>query len=612
MASAYRDWSYKEKEGQTFLKLLYDNPEIPVAVDTETTGLNVTLDDHLIGVSMAFIHEGKGYSHYFGFRHETGVNCGKDTLRMLKGVLLQDRVIVFANALFDMLSLLTVGIDTRQSNFIDICTMAHLINENRPFNKGVDSLAKHYLGEDEGKIEDDFVEAEKKTGNRHITPEQMWDYAVVDAELTYRIWDVLRFHKNWLELPEEVWSWKQRLIAGPLLAMKQRGVRVNVELCKAEIIKGEAEMKRLAAELGFPAKPTKKNPDPLPTLGPIALEEIFLKRLKLPVVKRGKPSKRNPDGNPSFDKTVMEEYDLLLERIDSPEAKLVKAYRGWQKAVSASYKAYLRFLDDDGRVRCSYKTHGTVTGRFSCSEPNLQQIPKSSDKEWNGKVKQAFVAEEGYVLINADFSQLELRLATAYADIPELKQVFEEDRDIFTEMSGTLGFSRNDTKTFVYSTQYGAGPPRIMSAFGVTYKEATQMIRHYYKTYPGFRVLAERCRTKAERELEVVIWTGRKRHFLYKSDSYKAMNSVIQGGAADIVERIMVRVFDVIDNDDCRMLLQVHDSITFEVKAEKVEEYMKRIKAVMEDVDAIAPETNFDVKFAVDVDYWTPELELAA
>jgi DNA polymerase-1 len=306
------------------------------------------------------------------------------------------------------------------------------------------------------------VEAEKKSGNHNITVEQMWLYAVTDAQLTYRLWKLFMAHKRWVELNPLIWEDKQKLVRGPLLAMKRRGVRID-QAARLQLRgqgRGRAEAPRRRA--GLPGKPTKSDPDPLPKLGSIAMTELFIDRLGLPIIKESEKT-----GKPSFDKEVMAEYDAMLELIDSPEAKKVKEYRGWQKAVSAAYRPYLNLVDDDGRLRCSYKLHGTVTGRFSCSEPNLQQVPKETDKPWNGRVKECFVPDDGYVLVNADFSQLELRLATAYANEQSLKQVFLEGRDIFTEMAALLGWERHNTKTFVYSVQYGAGVNRIMSAFGV-------------------------------------------------------------------------------------------------------------------------------------------------
>jgi DNA polymerase I len=596
--------SYKEAEGVELLKLLYANPEHELALDTETRGLKVADGtDICIGVSIATVLGGKGYSHYYAVNHETGENVSEQTLKMLSYVLRQPRPLDFANVQFDILSLDTIGIHLDDSEFYDILTMANLINENQPKSKSLELLSKFYCSA-EGKVKDPYVEAEKKSGNHNITPEQEFEYACVDAQLTWRVAQSIKSKQNWKELPEQIWVDKQGTIR-VLLAMRRRGVLIDQPLAREMVARGEAEMKRLARELGYPAvpkKPTKMYPnpdqDPLPVLGPIALEDLFINRLNMPVIKRGK------SGRPSFDKEVMEEYDLMLARMDSDEAKQVSAYRGWQKAVSAAYRSYLEYVDTDGRLRCGYKTHGTVTGRLSCAEPNLQQIPKESDKPWNGEVKKCFVAKPGYTLVNADFSQLELRLATAYAQEPELKKVFEEGRDIFTEMAEELGFSRQTTKTFVYSVQYGAGINRIMHAFGVSKPQAQAMLRKYAETYPKFRRLADYCDNKARNERRLKIWSGRYRHFQYESESYKAANSLIQGGAADIMEAVMRRVFRELDNPDCLTLLQVHDSLTFEVKTELVDEYIPRIKAMMEDVSGAIGHDEFDVVWGVSVELW--------
>jgi DNA polymerase-1 len=595
--------SYKEAEGVELLRLLYENPEREIAVDTETTGLKIADGtDHCIGVSIATVLDGKGYSHYYALHHETGENVSDKTAKMLAYVLRQPRPLNFANVQFDILSLDTVGIHLDDSDFYDILTMANLINENQPKSKSLELLSRFYCNA-EGKVKDPYVEAEKKSGNHNITPEQEFEYACVDAELTWRVKQSIVSKQNWKELPESIWTDKQGTIR-VLLAMRRRGVLIDQPLAREMVTRGEAEMKRLARELGYPAVPKKPtrmypnpDPDPLPVLGPKALKDLFIVRLGLPVIKSGKTG-------PSFDKEVMEEYDLILARMDSDEAKLVRAYRGWQKAVSASYRSYLEYVDTDGRLRCSYKTHGTVTGRLSCAEPNLQQIPKESDKAWNGQVKHCFIAREGYTLVNADFSQLELRLATAYAQEPELKKVFEEGRDIFDEMSIELGFDRQTTKTFVYSVQYGAGINRIMHAFGVSKPIAQAMLRKYAETYPRFRRLADYCDNKARNEKRLKIWSGRYRHFQYESESFKAMNSLIQGGAADIMEAVMRRVYAELDGPDCMMLLQVHDSITFEVKTELVDEYTPKIKAMMEDVSGAIGHDDFSVVWAVEVGMW--------
>ena len=578
------------EESRRVISEIQKHPGSVIAVDTEATGLNVASgEDICIGVSIAAVLPTGPLVHYFPFNHSVGDNCHSDLIFELGDTLEQDdHTLLFVNAQFDILSLETIGIHVDHTNFIDIPTMAHLINENKPYNKGLDSLAQYYL-KDPGKVKDPELDKEKKTGWANTTWEQICSYAQKDAELTWRLYEILRNMSEWRDLPAEIWPHKQDLIR-VLLSMKRHGVRIDTELAHKYVQLGDERMAQIEKELGInPASPKQ-------------MKKLLIDELGLPVMKQSAKT-----GAPSFDKEAMLAYDSMLELLENPVAKRIKEFRGWQKAVSASYRPYLDLVDMDGRLRCSYRLHGTATGRLSCAEPNLQQIPKTSDKEWNGKVKNCFIAQDGYVLLNADFSQLELRLATAYAGEEELKQVFNEGRDIFTEMSKQLGMSRHDTKTLVYSMQYGAGEQRLMNAFGVTKEEAKQIRQNYFTTYPNFRRFNERCTAKVEQDAYIKIWTGRKRRFENRNEAYKAMNSVIQGGAADIVERIMVRCFKELEGPDCRMLLQVHDSITFEVKESVVPQYLEKIRTLMEDVDTVTGTVNFDVRFAVEVDYWVPQ-----
>jgi DNA polymerase I len=574
----------------TLIAELMEHPGAVIAVDTEATGLNVASgEDKCIGVSIATVVNDTAYSHYFPFQHAAGDNCSADVVFEL-GELLENNLntLLFVNAQFDILSLETIGIYVEHADIIDVSAMAHLINENKPYNKGLDSLAQYYLKEP-GKIKDPEIDKEKKTGWQNTTWQQIWEYAVLDAVTTWRLWNVLRGTHQWAEVKDIIWPHKQDLIR-VLLSMKRHGVRIDVQLAQEYVQKGEERMAQIEKELGInPASPKQ-------------MKKLLIDDLGLPIVKSSERT-----GAPSFDKEAMLAYDLMLEKLENPVAKLIKEFRGWQKAVSASYRPYLDLVGMDGRLRCSYRLHGTATGRLSCAEPNLQQIPKTSDKPWNGKVKECFIPQDGYVLLNADFSQLELRLATAYAGEEELKKVFNEGRDIFTEMSKQLGMLRHDAKTLVYSMQYGAGEQRLMNAFGVDKAKAKEIRQNYFDTYPNFRRLNERCTAKVEQTGEIKIWSGRKRHFENRNEAYKAMNSLIQGGAADIVERIMVRCFKELESEDCRMLLQVHDSITFEVKESVAPQYLEKIRTLMEDVNAVTGDVNFDVRFDVEVDYWVPE-----
>ena len=578
-----REFSELAIEAHDALTYLSEHPEIPLAVDTETTGLRIKDLDYCIGISIAFELDGEILGYYYPVAHPTGENIPRGRFERLAYVLENQEILLFQNAKFDLVSLQTAGIDCQQF-FYDTCTISQLLDENNPPRKDLDSLALHYLGK-EGKVKDPYVEAEKKSGNQHITWQEEWDYAVMDAVTTYELAVLLldKLHDGHEPDLPDVWAHKVDLIR-VLLVMEGRGVRVDEALAREMISKGEVELERIKAELGMNPGSHKD------------LTTLLIDVLKLPVLKTSPKT-----GAPSFDKTVMPDYEAMLERLDNPTARLVKEYRGWQKAVSASYKPYVELLSPDGRLRCNYRLDTARTGRFSCEKPNLQQIPKEGVMPWNENTKKCFIPQDGYVLVNADYSQLELRVGTAYAGEEGLKKVFEEGRDIFTEMSLQLGFDRQTTKTFVYSTQYGAGVKRIMSAFGVSREQAKKMLATYASTYPRFRAFSDRCAAKAEQAMKVRIWSGRYRHFQYESESYKAMNSVIQGGAADIMEMCMVRLFNEIDDDiECRMLLQVHDAIVFEIREDLVEQYIPVIREIMCDVSGSVGHTLFDVKFDVE------------
>lgn len=572
------EWSsFGESEGRDMLRALHEAPSVPIAVDTETTGFNAVGGvDYCIGISIAAVLESGPVSHYFGIKHKVGENISISTLEQLKYILEDGRPLIFANVQFDVLALETLNIRVSDSPFYDILTMANMVDENNPIQKSLSNLSMRYLGE-QGKLDTPEITKEKKSGWPTTTPELMYDYAVADAVTTWRIWDQLMQHPNWLEIPADVWEEKQKLIR-VLLHMRRRGVRVDQQLASDMVQAGEARIEQVKTELGVNPASNKD------------MYELLIVQLGLPILKESKKT-----GKPSFDKFAMEEYEVLLEQMDSPVANLIKEFRGWQKAISASYKPYLELVDTDGRIRCNYKTHGTVSGRLSCAEPNLQQVPKQSDKPWNGKVKNCFIPKDGYTLVEFDYSQLELRLGTAYAGEESLKKVFNEGRDIFDEMSTQLGMTRQDTKTLVYSMQYGAGEKRIMAAFGVDQPKAKYLRENYFNTYPRFKALADQATQMAEKNGKVKMWSGRYRHFQYRNESYKALNSIIQGGAADIVERIMVRAFEEIDNPECQLLLQVHDSLLWEIKTEKLDEYSERILKLMEDV-----QPDFGVKFAVE------------
>lgn len=560
-----------------------------VAIDTETNAEDIRDGrGFATGLSIALEREGIIYASYFPVRHVTldtneydPANISHEDLNKFKECIeAYNGWVVFHNAGFDLVSLSTLGI-TYTGKFYCTMIMAHLINENWPYAKSLNACVAAYVSKDEAKQEAELDAAVRAFGWARVPIATMIPYAVYDSVLTLTLYKKLRRSFE-AENLSEIWDHKQDLIR-TIIKMENYGILINRELCTQQVSIGKEVLWDLSTELQG-------------NLGsPVFLKKLLLDELKLPVVKVSPKT-----GKPSFDKEAMEQYDEILERVDDHTAKLIQQYRGWQKAITSNYEAYLNLVSPDGRLRPNYKLHGTVTGRASCSEPNLQQIPRVSNKEWNGNMKKAFIAAEDFELWEFDYKQLELRLATGYAQNPILLKVFEEGRDIFSEMAVDLSLSRQDTKTFVYSVQYGAGNTRISNVFKISMNEAAKLRQRYADAYPEFTHLslqaAKICMTKGK----IKLWSGRYRHFKdRKEDAHKAFNSVIQGGAADIVERVMVRLSKEIDCKDCRMLLQVHDSVVFEIRSNEVDKYKEKILAIMEDI-----KPDFGVKFAVDAHKW--------
>lgn len=553
-----------------------------IAVDTETTGYEIRDGrGHAMGVSIAYsLAPGIIQSSYFPFRHKNGFNYDRATLEIIKALIGAHPAVIFHNAKFDLVSLATLGMK-REGLFYDTMIMAHMLNENL-MSKALDYLAKVYLrdpGKEKAEALELFIQA---VGWELVPSELMFDYACKDAELTLRLAELfLPMMTNQGLFDKDLWDVEQAFIR-LLVKMESRGVLINTELSEEQYSVGISVMDQIQKSL-------KANP-----ASPKDLEKLLIDDLGLPVLGR------TPGGKPSFTKALMVQYEELLERVDDDTAKQILTYRGWQKTTSSNYKAYLDLLSPDGRLRPNYKIHGTRTGRLSCEKPNLQQIPRSSSNPWNGSLKSAFIAQPGFTLYEADYSQLELRLASAYADEKSLLDAFANGRDVFSEMAEELGMPRHDVKTLTYTIQYGGGINRISNVFRVTAEEADYLRSNFYDKYPGFRKMSKIASAKARNTGQLKYWSGRIRHFENpREEAHKAFNSVIQGGAAEIMKRTMIRMYDEVDSEDCRMLLQVHDSIVFEVNNDRKDEILPEIKRVMESV-----EPDFGVYFACDVHEW--------
>ena len=562
----------------TFLETLAESKIKYVAVDTESNGKDHRDGSgHTWGLSVAFrlVEALPPFTMYFSVRHPD-FKHRDDEIQMLFSIL-HTKTLVFHNAKFDLPALNDLGFDFK-GQFFDTMLMVHILDEEMP-SKALDYCAKYYIKDSKEKSPR-FLAWLKVFGWEEMRYDIVEEYAAHDAFVTLLLFEFLlpRWQKEELDRGD-YWREEQRFIRA-LIEIESTGVLINQDFVRSEIARGHKIMAEIEEALGV--KPTGN-----------ALKDLLLDQLGLPVVKE------TPSGKPSFDKEAMAHYDEMLTELDSPVAKQILTYRGWQVAIGLSYENFLKYVSDaDGRARPNFKIHGTVTGRLSCEKPNLQQIPRTSDKDWNGGLKAAFVPTPGWELWDFDYKNLELRLGAAYAEELELIKIFRSDQDVFTEMSKELGLTRQDTKTLVYTMQFGGGANRIATVFKVPHWQANSIRDNFFMKYPNMLSTMKKAEKAANANSKVRVWSGRYRHF-NGAGTYKAFNSAIQGGAADIVKRQITRIHNSLDSDVARIVLTVHDSLVVEIREDQVTTLRPMIKEMME---TVIPD--FGVPFDVDVKKW--------
>jgi DNA polymerase-1 len=568
-----------------------------VGFDWETTGLKVyDGTDRPLGFSVSVAIDNdpdRIVSEYFAIGHtETPeLNVPTEAWQYLLYIIAEEKVAVVHNALFDLASSRLAGFELKKF----ICTMKydHLMNENHT-NYDLESVSVRVLGYN-AKVKSPIFEMALLGYGWDMPVNIMREYALSDAGGTLKT--CLYQLKNAKNRGESglgaYWSGIETPVTTALSHMRNWGVTIDTAMCREQARKGHLEKQRITEFFGF-------NPG-----SPLGLKKLLIDELELPVIswtdggKKGVPK-------PQFNAKAMERYEVMLEQRDeSGDNEIVKellTYRGWTKAVSSYYEAYIRHLSPDGRLRPQYKTNGTKTGRWSCADPNMQQIPKETNKVWNGAIKDCVISADGFTGWEIDYSQLEFRLAARASNSYDLMDIFaDNERDIFNEMSADLQWPRQRTKGLTYTTLYGGGIQRVMDQFGVSRTEATEMIEHFFTLYPNLRAAAKAMEVQAKTYGYIDIWSGRRRHFRDpKKEAFKAFNSYIQGGAADIVKGVMVSLMREVINDDCKMLLQVHDSLWFEIRQGMEHIYLPRIMEVM-----TRPSKKFGVNLTVDAHPWS-------
>ena len=573
-----------------------------VAVDTETDCLDC-VGGRLVGVSLAldpnlacYIPLDHGGADLLAERPEQ-IEM-KEALAILKPMLEHPAVLKIGhNFKYD----LTVfsNHDIAVSPVDDTLVMSFDLDAGRGLGgHGMDELAKSALGHECIAFKQVCGTGKKQISFAEVALEQATEYAAEDADITLRLWQRLKARL----VPErvvKVYEMIDRPMVEVLAKMEKRGVKVDraylASLSKEfaeEIAKLETRIYEAAGEeftIGSPAQ-----------LGVILFDKLG-----------AKGGRKGKSGNYSTDVNELER--LAGEGFEV--AKLVLDWRQLAKLKSTYTDALQEQISEKtGRVHTSYSLAGAQTGRLSSTDPNLQNIPIRTTL--GAKIRDAFVAEEGHVLMSADYSQIELRLAAHMADVPPLKEAFKAGEDIHdrtaTELFGEVNKdTRGKAKTVNFAILYGISAFGLANRLEIERDEAKSIIDTYFQRFPGIQDYIQRTLAEVKERGYTTTLFGRKTHFpninakmpnVRAGAERAAINAPIQGTSADLIKRAMARMDNALAAaglDDVKMLLQVHDELVFEVPKGKEEAAAKVIREVME--GAAGPALELDVPLTVDV-----------
>lgn len=576
-----------------------------VCVDTETTSLDAMQAD-LVGIALA-TEPGKACYIPVGHRNADGLDFAgadlkqlppADVLATLKPLLEESSILkIGQNLKYDLLVLARHGIDVAPIDDTMLISYALESGEN---GHGMDELSEKHLGHKPIAFKDVAGAGKSMVTFDRVPLDRATQYSAEDADITLRLWLILK-PRLIAKRKTTVYETLERPLLPVLAAMEREGVLVD-----------RAVLARLSAE--FAEAQTHVEKDVFELAGerfnigsPKQLGDILFGRMALP------GGRKTQTGAWSTDSSALD--DLAAQGV--PLAKRVLDWRQLAKLRSTYTDALPGFIHPEtGRVHTSYSMAATSTGRLSSTDPNLQNIPVRTEE--GRRIRTAFVAPPGSLLISADYSQIELRVLAHVADIPQLKKAFADGLDIHamtaSEMfnvpvQGMDPLVRRRAKAINFGIIYGISAFGLANQLSIGREEAGQYIRTYFQRFPGIRDYIESTKKTARDLGYVETIFGRRCHFSRITSSNPserafmeraAINAPIQGAAADIIRRAMIRMPEALaaQNVRSKMLLQVHDELIFESLESEAEATMDVARAVME--KAPEPAVKMSVPIRVD------------
>jgi DNA polymerase-1 len=562
----------------TFLEELRRQSKI--CVDTETTSLDPLRAD-LVGLSFGWK---AGEAYYLPVRGPGGARVLDEaaTLAALRPILADPGVEkVGQNLKYDMLALARAGVDLA-GPVTDTMILSYLL-ESGERNHSLDQLSQRLLSHEMIPITALIGKGKNQLRMDQVEVSKVAEYAGEDADATWRIEEILapriRAEGLW-----DLYAELERPLIAVLARMERTGIAVDVGRLQQLSAEFADRMASIESEIYQEAGRTFNI-----NSGP-QLRQVLFDELKLPTLQK------TPKGEQSTAQEVLEELALK-----HPLPALILRHRQLAK-LKSTYLDALPVLvhPEDGRIHASFNQGVAATGRLSSSDPNLQNIPVRTEE--GRQIRQAFVAgRPDWRLLTADYSQIELRILAHYSDDPALVRAFDEDRDIHTavaarifhvEESAVDSSMRRVAKTVNFGVIYGLSPFGLAARLGITQAEAARFIDAYFQEYAGVDRFITRALEDAitQGRVETILGrrrpisgikmtTGRVRNLAERT----AVNTIIQGSAADLIKRAMIRIDqELIDRGfRARMLLQIHDELVFEAPVEEVAALAEAVRRAM-------------------------------
>jgi len=567
-----------------------------VALDTETTSINY-MQAELVGISLAVK---AGEAAYIPLAHDypgAPEQLDRDTvLKALREYLENPQKKKVGHHLkYDAHIFARYGIRLRGMQF-DSMLESYVLNSVAT-RHDMDSVARFYLNIDTIHYSDVAGKGAKQLTFNQIDLEHAAPYAAEDADIT------LRLHEHlWSELKKttgrkKIYQDIEQPLVAVLLAMEETGVLVDREMLKkqsSELAKKMAGLETEAHELAG---------GPFNLSSPKQLQEILFSQLGLPVIRK------TPKGQPSTAEDVLQE---LADDYDLP--RVILDYRSVAKLKSTyTDKLPLQIAADTGRIHTSYHQAVAATGRLSSTDPNLQNIPIRTPE--GRRIRQAFIAPKGTVLLAADYSQIELRIMAHLSADKGLVGAFADDRDVHQataaevfaiEPDQVTADNRRSAKAINFGLMYGMSAFGLARQLGISRGQAQEYVDMYFDRYPGVKKFMDDIREQARQNGYVETVFGRRLYLPEINDrnvnrrqyaERSAINGPMQGTAADIIKRAMISVQDWLLSSDApaRMIMQVHDELVFEVDKESVDSVREEI------VTRMCAAADLSVELKVDV-----------